>query len=332
LGTQGKRNGINRDIIVIGTSSGGVEAILTLMSALPRDLPAAILIVLHVPATGPSLMPQLIATRTGWPALHPRDGDEIKNGVVYMAPPDYHVTVSGDSRVHVTRGPKENRHRPAVDPLFRSAAVAFGPRVIGVILTGALDDGTAGLQAVKSCGGTTVVQHPEDALVRGMPENALHYVEVDHCVPLAKLGALLSELVTHSRGPDVSTDCEMIKLESPPKDASVTPSAMKKQLGPPSGFICPECNGPLWEVREGRHSQFRCLVGHQFSPESLLAEEGEALERALWVAIKTLQERATLLNNLAGRSAASGPDFRAKATECEEHGAVIRGIIKMLQV
>src|SRR5256885_4553560 len=174
------------DIVVVGTSAGGVEALATLVSTLPPRLPAAIFVVLHISAHSPSFVPDILDRSGLLETVQASDGMEIKHGRIYVAPPDHHMLV-GHGNVRVVRGPKENRHRPAVDPLFRSAALAYGPRVVGVILTGALDDGTAGLRAVKRCGGLAVVQDPRDALFPSMPQSALQHVRVDHCLSVGEI-------------------------------------------------------------------------------------------------------------------------------------------------
>jgi two-component system chemotaxis response regulator CheB len=324
------------DIIVVGASAGGVEAIEILTKNLPKNVPAALFLVLHQAPTVRSLLPQLITNRTGFPAIHPNNGDNLEPGRLYVAPPDYHMILK-DGKILLDHGPKENRHRPAVDPLFRSAAIEYGPRVIGVILTGALDDGTGGLMAVKLCGGIAVVQHPEDAFCAGMPENALRVVEVDHCLPLTKIPNLLLDLMKKPAKKKEEANCNGVEFENIVAGHPLTPKEMQQRFGHPSGFICPECSGPLWEVRARKHTQYRCLVGHQFSPESFLAEETEALERALWTAIKTLEERVTFLNNLAERSQELGETstfetFRNKAFENKEHAEIIRRIATRLKV
>ena len=181
------------DIIVVGTSAGGVEALVRLVHDLPADLPAIVFIVIHVPARGQSRLPEILSRSGPLEAIHPTDGLLVSPGHIYVAPPDHHMLVE-QGHVRVVRGPKENRHRPAIDPLLRSAALVYGPQVVGVILTGALDDGTAGLLAIKQRGGVAVVQDPREALYAGMPQNALANVSVDYCVPLADMGSLLTRL------------------------------------------------------------------------------------------------------------------------------------------
>jgi two-component system chemotaxis response regulator CheB len=319
------------DIVVIGCSAGGVEALPQLLSKFPRNTPAAFFVVMHVSAMTESYLPRIIGRHTKMPCAHAMDGDAIETGKIYVAPPDCHLMLQPD-KVVLSHGPKENRHRPAVDPLFRSAAQHFGSRVIGVILTGSLDDGTAGLQAVKRCGGLAVVQHPDEAVAPGMPMNAVQYVSVDHVVPLDKMGALLKKLIGQSAGDPPEPGCHE-EASTVNQGVTMTQDQMESKFGPPAGLICPECQGPIWEVAEGKHSQFRCLVGHIFSPESFVAEEGVAVERALWVAVKTLQERADLLRKLADKASAMGQSisassFHDKARESHSHAEIIRDILK----
>jgi two-component system chemotaxis response regulator CheB len=273
---------------------------------------------------GPGLLLEVLRQVSALPVNHGVDGEKIVNSRVYVAPPDFHLMVDGP-QVRVLRGRKESRHRPAVDALFRTAAESYGPRVVGVVLTGYLDDGTAGLNAVKNHGGIAVVQDPEDAVARSMPENALRYVDVDHCLPLAKIPPLLTRLA--------ATGSPMKTRKPKPSviDRSMKPKSMQRKFGPPTPFVCPECNGPLWETESGRCLQFRCHVGHAYSPDSLLADHKDSLERALWSAVRTFDEQAALRRQLAGRkikplSLGSNLERRAKADE--SHAEWIRKLLK----
>jgi two-component system chemotaxis response regulator CheB len=330
-----KASARGHDIIVIGCSAGGVETLPKLLARFPKGTPAAFFVVMHVNPVGESFLPRILGRATQLPAHHARDGEQIASGRIYVAPPDHHrLLVNG--KIVLSVGPKENRHRPAVDPLFRSAAVQFTSRVIGVILSGAMDDGTAGLQAVKRCGGITVVQHPDDALASGMPLSALRSVSVDHCLPVKGMGTLLRKLIQTAPGPSKSPGCDKTSIELINTWGTMSQKSMEEQFGPPSGFVCPECNGPIWQVEDGRVTQFRCLVGHAYSPESFVADEGAAVERALWVAVKILQERADLLNRLAGKAAEVGQSitsssFKSKAEECQAHSEAVRGILKRFE-
>lgn len=303
------------DIVVMGASSGGVEALIRVCGGLPEDLPAAVFVVIHFPEGSPSVLPSILNRAGSLKAVHPEDGDPIENGRIYVAPPDRHLLVE-KGRVRLTRGPRENLHRPAVDALFRTAAVAYGPRVVGVILTGARDDGTAGLLAVKRRGGVAVVQDPDDALFSGMPESALEYVDVDHCLPLEKIAPLLSR-VTREEAKDEGAYLVPDDMDLESKIVGLDPTVIdgNERPGELSGFTCPECTGPLYEVQDGELVRYRCRVGHAFTPDSVLAEKSELLENALYTALNTLEESATIAERLAARSREHQHEHAAKRFE-----------------
>lgn len=316
------------DIIVVGASAGGVEALAELVSRLPADLPAAVFVVLHVPAYGVSVLPGILSRRGRLPAVHPADGEPVQGGRIYVAPPDHHLILK-DGYVRLTRGPHENGHRPAVDTLFRSAARTYGPRVIGVVLTGTLDDGTAGLQAIKIRGGLAVVQDPEDALFASMPRSAIENVPVDHIAPLAEIAPTLVRLARQP-APGESNAPMPPDLEEATKAAEFDMSALEtRREGKPSSYACPDCHGVLWEVQEDDLLRFRCRVGHAFSPESLLAAQSDALEDALWTALRALEESAALTDRLGGRAGERGHDlaagrFEQQATDARGRAGIIR--------
>ena len=316
-----------RDIIVIGASAGGVDAIPKLVGSLPADLPASVFVVLHIPAQGRDLMPQIIRRNTLLSVAHGVDGESVRRGHIYVAPPDHHLQIDG-TRVRLSRGPRENFHRPSIDALFRSAAESYGPRVVGVVLTGNLDDGTAGLHAVKSARGIAIVQDPKDALVPAMPQSALRNVRVNHCVPLAKIAPLLVRLASTRNVPKNKKGVSRMKKRT------MSPKEMEKEFGQPTSFVCPECNGPLWETKAGPSLQFRCHVGHAYSPDSLLADHADGLERALWSAVRTFDERAGLLRRLGERkyhSESVGKNWEAKAKEHERYAEAIRKLLQTTQ-
>ncbi len=227
------------------------------------------------------------------------DGQAIERGRIYVAVPDYHLLVEG-KRIRLVRGPKENRSRPAIDPLFRTLARAYGPRVVGVVLSGALDDGTAGLRAIKRLGGIAVVQDPQDALVPSMPASALEYVAVDHCVSTAGIAPLLARLAREPAAReggaavlrDMDYEARIAALDQATLEGHERPGTL-------TGYTCPECKGPLWEVRDGQLLRFRCRSGHAFTAEYMLAEQAVAVEDALWIALNTLQESAQVAQRLA---------------------------------
>ncbi len=320
------------DIIVIGTSAGGVEALRELVSGLPPDLAAAIFVVMHVAATSDSVLPKILSRSGPLPASHAVDGEAIEQGRIYVAPPDHHLLVER-GRVRVTYGPKENRMRPAADPLFRSAALAYGPRVVGVVLTGALDDGTAGLLAVKRRGGLAVVQDPRDALYPGMPRSALSNVAVDHCLALPDIAPLLVQLAaTPTSDEDAYPVPEALEIESEIARGGSHMEDVEK-LGQPSAFSCPECNGVLWEVHDGELLRFRCQVGHAYSANNLLVGQSEYLEGALWAALRALEEQVTLYGRMAHRARQRNQEllvtrFEKNARELDQHATVIRQVLR----
>ncbi len=269
------------NIIVVGASAGGVEAFITLVSSLPADLPAAVFIVLHIPAQSFSVLPAILTRSGPLVAFHPKDGDTIEQGKIYVAPPDHHLMISRGS-VRVVRGPKENRHRPAIDPLFRSAATTYKQRVIGVVLTGSLYDGTAGLLAIKQGGGLAVVQSPEDALYPSMPLHALQDVKVDYVLPMREIGALLVRLA-HEPVPELEEDGTSEDIEVEIKMATFGMETIhdEHKAGTPSAFSCPDCGGVLWEINDGDLLRFRCRVGHAFSVESMISGQADEIEAAL---------------------------------------------------
>ena len=311
-------------IVVIGASAGGVDALMDVARNLPRDLRAPILVVLHIPADSPSLLAQILERQGNVPAKTAEDGEKLRNGTIYVAPPDFHLLVHKKGIVRLARGPRENRHRPAVDPLFRSAALAYGSGAIGVILTGSLDDGTAGLLAIKNCGGYTIVQDPKDAVYPGMPQSAIENVDIDRCAPLA---AIVHEIVNavdrRIREVPKLRHAEMESMEMEKKIADMDAATLQDddRPGQPSAFSCPDCGGVLWEIQDGEYVRFRCRVGHAFSPETMLGAQSEVLEEALWSAMKTLEESARLSRRLADNERARGHDWIVKRFEEREKDA-----------
>jgi two-component system chemotaxis response regulator CheB len=319
------------DIIVIGASIGGVEALQHLVASFPRALPAAVCVVLHVPAEGSSRLPEILSRAGPVSAAHPEDGEPLRPGRIYVAPNDRHLLLE-PGRVRVTKGPRENNHRPAVDPLFRSAALAYGARVVGVVLTGALNCGTSGLMAIKSQGGVTVVQDPADAYCGDMPRSALEYVGADYCVPLAEMGDLLDQL---SRTPiDSSRKRQPSQvLEQEVREHFATPEAVNKPppSGSPSHFSCPDCGGVLFEQNEHGLLRFRCRVGHDYTAEALASGQQHAVDAALWASVRALEEKAALARRMAARArehkqSISLLRFEAQAREAEQQALLVRQV------
>ncbi|MHB1123892.1 MAG: chemotaxis protein CheB [Ramlibacter sp.] len=296
--------------IVIGASSGGVSALLELASGLPRDLPAVVGVVLHVGGQ-PSILPDLLSARGPLPALHPEHGQALRAGTIYVAPPDQHLLFTADS-VRLSRGPRENHARPAIDPLFRAAALHWRERAIGVVLTGELDDGTAGLQAIKDCGGTAVVQDPADALQPSMPASALANVAVDRCLPLAAMAQELTRLVGHEPAPSASFPPQRLAQEQAIFEGKQAMENLQK-VGRPSTLTCPECGGSLWELGEAKPLRYRCHTGHAYTARSLERAQLETTEQVVWSSVRVLQEREMLLRRLADVAEATGDPAQAAA-------------------
>lgn len=310
------------DIIVVGASAGGVEALIGLVGQLPENFPASLFVVLHIPAQSPSLLPEILGRSCPLVVSPPQDEEEIRHGHIYVAPPDKHLLI-GRGHIHLSRGPRENRHRPAIDPLFRSAAYRFGTRVVGVVLTGSLDDGTAGLWAIKQRGGIAIVQDPKDALYPSMPGSAMAHIQVDYCLPLSNIGAKLVELASQETLEEgafpVSEDLEREIKYAEMEDRNTIDS--DERVGAPSAFSCPECGGVLWEFQNGDLLRFRCRVGHAFSVDSVLSAQSEQLETALWAALKTLEENASLSRRLAQQANKNGQLWLAQRYEDRWHDA-----------
>ncbi|WP_045053601.1 chemotaxis protein CheB [Aliterella atlantica] len=328
------------DIIVVGASAGGVELLCQLVSDLPQDIPASICIVLHVPAQSTSVLPGILnraiakkhktATTRLW-ASHPQGTEALERGKIYVAPPDRHLLIK-DGSVHVAMGPKENSHRPAIDTLFRSAARAYGQRVVGVVLSGLLDDGTAGLAAIKQRGGVAIAQDPEEALYSGMPQSAIDNVDVDRILPIAGIVDFLSELAYLPVSELAAPVSQQMQIETDIMDMDIAAIENNDRPGNPSGYACPECRGVLWEIREGKITRFRCRTGHSFSINSLLAEQSQALEVALWSALRALEEKAALTQRMseqaiARNQALSAKRFSEQAQEAYNGAALVRDLL-----
>ncbi|HKN68757.1 MAG TPA: chemotaxis protein CheB [Gemmatimonadaceae bacterium] len=293
-------------IIVIGASAGGVEALTQIAGGFPSDIDAALFVTIHFPPTSASALPRILSRAGPLPAVHARDGQQIEAGKIYIAPPDHHLLIFRD-RMRLHRGPRENGNRPAIDPMFRSAALAYGSRVVGIILSGSLDDGTSGLLAIKRRGGMTVVQDPEEAIFPSMPESAIQHVAVDHVVKLDRLAALLGELTTQP-----PTEEQNVAFDDAEKDVEYSEIDLGRIENPTdhpgvlAPFGCPDCGGTLWELREGELVRFRCRVGHAWTSDALLARQTETLDAALWTALRALEESASLNEQLADRARRRG--------------------------
>lgn len=314
------------DIIVIGASAGGVEALKELVSGLPADLPAVIFIVLHVSPHGTSVLPHILTRAGKLPAYHAYDGQVFEPGNIYIAPPNHHLLVKS-GYITLNQGPKENGHRPAVDVLFRTSARSYGPRVIGVVLSGVLDDGTAGTLAIKHHQGMVIVQEPTDALYAGMPQSAIEADHPNYIVPISEMASLFTQLV-HADIPgevDVKDELDISELD---KDSNLVP----EPGGTPTTYVCPDCGGVLMEYRDGHLFRFRCQIGHAYAAESLIAAQSDALEDALSMAFRALKENSKLTQRLADRAEARGhmesrAAYMEKIADLEANADVLRKIL-----
>ncbi len=325
---------IGRDIVVIGGSAGGMDALRRICANLPERFPAAIFVVLHVHRSRPSALADILDRAGPLPARSAVDGDPIQRGTITVAPPDRHLLLR-PGHVVLRRGPYENRSRPAINPLFRSAAVAFRSRVVAVVLSGVLDDGSDGLVAVKACGGICMVQHPEDAVWPEMPRNALRQDHVDHSLPAREIPAQLSRLVAEPPGPMPMIPRNII-MENRIAAQEAPPPREQTSIGTPSRLTCPHCGGVLNEIHAAGSTRFRCQIGHAFTPEDLAAAQHDELERALESALRMHHDRATLFRRMrtsaeADARAHATAHWKARATESERAADAIRHALAVLR-
>lgn len=326
-----------RDLVVVGASAGGVSALQKLVAGLPSSLPASLCVVLHMPPNGASSLPQILDRAGPLKAVTASHEASLEHGYIYVAPPDHHLMVERD-RIRLVTGPKENRHRPAIDVLFRTAARAYGPRVIGVVLSGSLSDGTLGLASIKEHEGVAVVQDPDEAPFSDMPWSALDRVDVDYCLPVAKIPRLLHVLSLDGNHPlETEHSAEVLAMEDVRglgAEELDRPRAQADELGKPSVLTCPECHGTLWQIADGALEQYRCRVGHSYSADALFTAQSEALERALWAALRALEERQELALRQeqsameAGRRH-SAVRYRDRRRAAEESAATIRKALRV---
>jgi two-component system chemotaxis response regulator CheB len=313
--------------IFIGASLGGVYAMLDLVAALPANFPVPIFFVQHIGAR-PSELPSLLQRRGPNRAVHARDGDVPAAGTIYVAPPDHHMLLESGV-VRLNRGPKEHHARPAIDPLFRSAALSCGPAAIGVVLTGGLDDGSAGLRAIKDCGGIAVVQNPHDAHEPSMPLAALEAVEPDHVVALAELPLLLQRLAVPTAR-DLHFDAPSALRQE--HAVSLGDHAMEnlKEIAQPSLFTCPDCGGVLFELNDKRPVRYRCHTGHAFSLRTLAATQEQVTDAALWSSLRVLQEKENILRRLARMQDSAAPGSGASCLEEADELAAAAATLRKL--
>ncbi|HVX75176.1 MAG TPA: chemotaxis protein CheB [Bradyrhizobium sp.] len=320
----------NRDIVVIGGSSGASTPLKGILAALPTDLPAAVFVVLHIPAHGIGILSTVAGAASRLPVVQAEAGMPIKNGQVYLAAPDHHLLLSG-SQIMLGRGPRENMVRPAIDALFRSAALQYGPRVIGVVLSGLLSDGAAGLNAIKRCGGVTLVQDPLDAIADEMPRRALEATTVDLCAPSARIGDVLADLVHEEPGARLPVPPE-VRLEVEIAAGERIGSDSLAQIADPAPLTCPSCGGVLSALKTDHPLRFRCQVGHAYTADALAKEQEGRVDEALRVALRIIEERAELVHRMAEDARHSGRPavarlYGARAVEYRKYADMIRRVV-----
>ena len=289
-----------RDIIVVGASAGGVNALNDFLGSLSKDFQGSIFVVVHIPGDSPSSLPTILSRAGVLKAVHPKDGETVKQGIIYVAPPDHHMLLEG-KLILVKKGPKENRFRPSIDALFRSAAYVYRERVVGVILSGMLNDGTSGLWAVKRLGGLAIVQAPEDAQCDSMPLNAMEYVKADYTVPAREIGSVLSDVMSVKlrKGRKISErEKALLEMEVviAKQDGAFEMGIMN--MGELTPFTCPECHGVLVQLMDSKIVRFRCHTGHAFTASALLSELTTSVEEKMWQAMRGLEETTMLLKKI----------------------------------
>ncbi len=320
----------NHAVVVIGASAGGLDALTTIVERLPSSLPACVLVVMHASSNG--VLPSILNRVSSLPVAFAKQGGSIKAGGVYVAPSDFHLLV-GARGVMLVRGPRENGFRPAIDPLFRTAARELGSRVIGVVLSGALSDGTYGLSAIKQHGGFAIVQDPKDAAIPSMPHSAITHVEVDKVLAATEIAREIergARRIAHRKGGTKMGRTKELEPQDPSQDTEIR--EMDALFGPPSGLTCPDCGGALWHIEDGQVVRYQCHTGHQYAPENLEAAQRDGIDGALWTAVRVLEEHANLKSRMAKRAAEGGmktvsEGFTEGARDAHEQARRIRLVL-----
>lgn len=320
-----------RRVVAIGGSAGAIQAIKRMCSSMPADLAASVCIVIHVGSRGLNVIANIFSESCPFPVHTAEEGERLEAGKAYVAPADRHLLVI-DGAVRLGHGPRENRARPAIDPLFRSVGLTYGPRAIGVVLTGMLNDGASGLADLKRCGGVTVVQNPSDAFADEMPLEALRSTDVDYRVSAAELGDLLARLVSEPPGPPIACP-DSIRLEVEIALGRPAGAAEIAELGDPTTLTCPDCGGVLSQIRQLPPLRFRCQVGHAFTGEAIVNDHDAALDEAMRVALRLVEERAALTDKMARQAHRNGmrlsaADYDERAAEAHRQAEVLREAIR----
>jgi two-component system, chemotaxis family, protein-glutamate methylesterase/glutaminase len=291
---------LNRNIIVVGASAGGITALKALVASLPADFAGSVFVVLHIPPFSETRLASILSNAGPLKAVQPKDGEPIKEGRIYVAANDHHLLLE-EGKVVIKKGPKENRFRPSIDALFRSAAYVYGPRVIGIVLSGLMNDGTSGLWSVKRLGGITIIQDPEEAEYPQMPNNVLEYVDVDYTLRVAEMGPLLQTLIEDKARKKVKLTKKEMKLLELEVIIATRDNAFEMgiiEMGELTPFTCPDCHGALARLVEGNIIRFRCHTGHAYTASALLADLSQSVEGLLWQGMRGMEETTLLLGNI----------------------------------
>ena len=305
-----------KSVIVVGASAGGLPAISQLLEKIPKSLKAAVFVVLHLSRQSEgSVLVNHLQKKTSFKCGLAEDGEPVREGQVYIAKPDFHMLLTQEGVIRVIKGPHENRWRPSIDVLFRSAAASYSSKVVGVVLTGMLDDGTSGMLSIKRCGGICIVQEPDEAEFSDMPDNVLSHVDVDYRVPIADIGYILDDMKSKPSNPNISVP-EDIQLEAEMTEKMISDMDDLKKIGTQSNFTCPDCGGTLFSINQEKFSRYRCFTGHVYTEKLLLDKQSESLEESLWITVRKLEERKKLLTTSAKNSQTlNKPELQADKLE-----------------
>lgn len=321
-------------LIVIGASAGGLTPLKVILSALPKDFPAAVFIVKHVSPSAKSLLPEILSKISKLPVIHPKNNQSIEPGYIYIAPPKVHMIIA-EGKIQLKKGPRVNHSIPAIDPLFYSAALYNKALTIGILLSGLLDDGSAGMLVLKKCNGISIVQDLEEAEYPDMPRNGLKAATIDYCLPASKIETLLKQLIaSHAIKHNVLDIPDAPLLESELNMYLAENDADEQdmyKIAEPSALSCPECNGVLWRINDNSLERYRCRVGHAYGINTLISDKEKSTDAALWAALRALEEKRNLASNVMDKAQQNNsenvPYFRKKLEKLEEHINTIREIL-----
>ena len=319
-------------IIVIGASAGGLQAVTELMAQVTEEMNAAVFLVLHASSFAyGDIVVQRLQRNSVFTCKIAEHDEPIRTRHFYLAPPDHHLILKNGKMI-LGRGPVENRWRPSIDVLFRSAAVNYTTRVIGIIVTGLLEDGAAGMQTIKACGGTCIVQDPKEAEYPDMPQAVLRVVDVDYCTSLQRIAIILQEKTKNGVGKSANIPAQVLKEAEIAERVAIGIDVISDLGGERSAYSCPDCGGALWELKDGGMTRFRCHTGHMYSANDLQEVKRKELEKTFWVVLRILEERRNLLYKMAEEERSKGWERSAlnkisRAEELETHIGRIKGIL-----